>query len=59
MPRVDVPIKTIQFLKKGREIQPKDALRKRQRIMRKKIFFNIVNASQPMIDGYRVDHVHP
>jgi hypothetical protein len=51
-PRVEVPIKTIQLLKRGRASQLEDALRKRPRIVRKKLSSNTVNASQPMVDGH-------
>jgi hypothetical protein len=57
-PKVEVPIKTIQLSKRGRASQQEDALRKRPRIARMKISYNTVNASQPIVDGHRVDHVH-
>jgi hypothetical protein len=59
MPRVEVQIKAIQLPKRGRSSQLEDALRKRPRIVGMKISSNTVNASQPTVDGHRVDHVHP
>jgi hypothetical protein len=56
---VEVQIKAIQLPKRGRSSQLEDALRKRPRIVGMKISSNTVNASQPTVDGHRVDHVHP
>jgi hypothetical protein len=52
MPRVEVPIKTIQLPKRGRASQPEDDLRERPRIVRIKISSNTVNASHPTVDEH-------
>jgi hypothetical protein len=59
MPRVEVLIKIIKLPKRGRASQSEDALCKRLSVTRMKISSNTVNASQPTVDGHRVDYVHP
>jgi hypothetical protein len=57
--RVEVSIKTIPPLKKGRASQQKDASNKRSKTTRKSSSSKKVNASQPKVDGHQVNMVNP